>query len=261
MIVQFTSELRKITSTRMWWLMLAGMVAYSAAFTAFLTSSPFLTSRSPVDLATPESAVIAYNIAPAIAYVFPLAVGVLVITHEYRYRTISQTLLAEPHRPTVFGAKLLAGLCVAFVFGVSSVGVCVLVVVGVLSFHGQDTHLASPAILTAIAGSVVVLTLWGLVGVGVGALVRDQLVAIVGLVVLTQFVEPMARTVLSGVGPRWLTLVFPGIAGDVAAGGTAYNAMTGNAVASQGSGFLVLAVYALVFSVLGSLRFSRYEVA
>ncbi|MFI6576745.1 ABC transporter permease [Nocardiopsis sp. NPDC050513] len=261
MIVQFTSELRKFTSTRTWWLMLLGMVLYSAGFTAFLSYAPFLTSRSPVDLTTPESAVIAYNIAPAIAYVFPLAVGVIVTTHEYRYRTISQTLLAEPHRPTVFAAKLLAGFCTAFVFGAASVGACVLVVVGVLSSQGQDTHLFSPVILTAIAGSVAVLTLWGLVGVGVGALIRNQTVAVVGLVVLTQFVEPMARTALAGVGPQWLTLVFPGIAGDVAAGGTAYNAMTGTAVASQGSGFLVLAVYALVFSVLGSLRFSRYEVA
>ena len=36
--------------------------------------------------------------------------------------------------------------------------------------------------------------LWVLVGIGVGALVRNQVGAIVGVLVFTQFLEPVGRT-------------------------------------------------------------------
>ncbi|MUL42618.1 ABC transporter permease [Streptomonospora sp. PA3] len=261
MAAQFRSEITKIATTRTWWLLLAGMVALSGMFTAFMVWASANAERSPLQLDSAGSAVVVYNLSVAVAYVFPLALGVLTVTQEYRSRTIAQTLLARPHRLAVFGAKLLAGTCASVLYALVSVGLCAAVAAAMLSGYGGESYLATPEVARALAGSVGVLALWGLIGVALGALVRNQVVAIVGIVLFTQFVEPTARMFAGAVGSPELVRYLPGGAGDTAAGGTVYTMISGGGDAGQGWGLAVLAAYALVCAAAGAVRFQRYEMA
>ncbi|MFE1410226.1 ABC transporter permease [Streptomyces sp. NPDC058746] len=255
------SELRKLTTTRLWWILLLAVVVGSAGLTALVVSAGLGAPMSPLSFGSAAEAVPAYNLAVALAYVFPLAIGVVMVTQEYGSRTITATLLSEPRRMRVFGAKVLVGLCTAFVYGAVSVAGSALVAAALLSGHGEPAYLTDPAVLSALAGSVVVMTLWGAIGVGLGALVRNQAVAIVGILLMTQFVEPTLRILASAMGHPGVGNFLPGGAGDTAAGGTIMTAAAGAEGAAQPLGFLVLALYAVAVAALGGLRFNRYEVA
>ncbi|MET8731492.1 ABC transporter permease [Streptomyces parvus] len=255
------SEMLKLTTTRLWWILLLAVVACSAGFTALIVFGGLNAPRSPLSFGTAGDAVPAYNLAVALAYVFPLAIGVITVTQEYHARTISATLLAEPRRARVYGAKLLVGLGTAFVYGAAAVLSGALVAAALVSGDGKPTYLTDGTVLGALGGSVLVLTLWGAIGVGVGALVRNQVAAIVGILLVTQFLEPTLRILASSLGNAELGNLLPGGAGDLAGGGTIMTAAAEADGGSQGLGFLVLFLYAVAIGAVGAVRFTRYEVA
>ncbi|MFD7093787.1 hypothetical protein [Streptomyces xanthophaeus] len=261
MATHLRSELRKLTTTKLWWILLVCMVAGSAGLTALVVFGGLNAPRSPLSFDTAQDVVPAYNLSVAIGYVFPLAIGVVMVTQEYSSRTITATLLSEPRRIRVYGAKAVIGLAAAFVYGAVAVAASALVTAALLAGHGKQAHLTDPAVLGALGGSVVVMTLWGAIGVGVGALVRNQVVAIVGILLMTQFVEPTLRIMSSAMGHPGLGNLLPGGAGDIAGGGTIMTAAADAQDATQALGFLVLALYAVAVGALGGLRFARYEVA
>ncbi|GHB75116.1 ABC transporter permease [Streptomyces cirratus] len=261
MSTQLRSEIHKLTSTRLWWILLLAMAIGSAGITALVVFAGLNAPRSPLDFNTAEGVVPAYNIALALTYIFPLAIGVVLVTQEHHSRTLTATLLAEPRRARVYGAKIAVGLCTALLYGVVSVASGALVTAALLTGHGQSSFLTHTSVLSALAGSVVVLTLWGAIGVGVGALVRNQTVAIVGILVLTQFLEPALRVLSSSLGHSAMAHLLPGSAGDLAGGGTIMSAATQATGGTQTLGFLVLAFYALAICALGAVRFARYQVS
>lgn len=261
MTVQLRSEWVKLTSTKTWWLLLLGMTVFSAGFSAFLLLAAFHAPRSPVDLESPGSAVIVYNMAAAIAYIFPLTFGVLLVTAEYRSRLIVPTLLAEPRRFTVYAGKFLTAAGVALVYGIVSVGTCVAVAATMLEAEGTSPQLSHPDVVSGIVGSVAVLALWGPIGVGLGALLRNQVAAIVGTLIFTQFVESLVRMGAGQAGVPELATLLPGGAGSAASGGTVINAASAISAPSPLVGFGILAAYAAAFVVLGGVRFSRYQLS
>ncbi|MFE1828596.1 ABC transporter permease [Streptomyces yangpuensis] len=257
--VQLRSEIRKFTTTKLWWILLLAMVVCSAGLTGLMVLGGLNAPNSPMDFGTAQGVVPAYNLPVALACVFPLAVGVMMVTGEYNSRTIGTTLLSEPRRMRVYGAKVLVGLGAAFAYGVLTMAVSALVAAGLLSGHGEQTFLGETSVLGALFGSIGVMTLWGAIGVGVGSLVRNQAAAIVGILLLTQFLEPTLRILSSAMGSPDAGNFLPGGAGDVASGGTVLTAATDAGGASQPFGFLVLALYAVVLVALGGRRFARYE--
>ncbi|MFE1766798.1 hypothetical protein ACFW81_21620 [Streptomyces angustmyceticus] len=261
MKVQLGSELMKITSTKLWWLLLAAMALLATGFTAFIAFAALYAPRSPLHLNSPDAIAVLYNMPVAIAYVFPLAFGVVTVTREYNTRTIVHTFLGEPRKHVVYGAKFLASLCVAFVYGIVSVGLSAAVTAAMLSAQGTDPHLNDPKVITAMLGSVVVLTLWGPIGVGIGAFLRNQVVAIVGVLLVTRFIEPLVRLGAARAGHAQFGSYLPGGAGDAASGGTIIDAAAGMSAPSPLVGFLVLGAYALFFVLIGQIRFRRYEVS
>ncbi|MFJ3973862.1 hypothetical protein [Streptomyces sp. NPDC090021] len=259
MKVQLGSELTKITSTRLWWLLLLVMCALTTGFGTFLVYAALHAPASPLRLDSPDKIVLLYNLPVGIAYVFPLALGVIVVTQEYNSRTIVPALLGEPRKHLVLGAKLLTGSGVAFVYGVVSVGLSAAVTAGMLSAQGIAPHLADSRVVGALLGSVAVLTLWGTIGVAIGALVRNQVVAIVGILLVTRFLEPMARMGAARAGHPQLGSCLPGGAGDAASGGTVVDAAAGVDPSAPLLGFLVLGAYTVILAVLGQIHFTRYE--
>ena len=99
--------------------------------------------------------------------------GVLVITGEYSTGMIRSSLSAIPHRLPVLAAKTIVfGLTALIVTEIASFVGFLLGQVALASTHHQ-AHLGSPGAWRAIVGAGLYLTILGLLGVGLGFLVRS----------------------------------------------------------------------------------------
>ena len=97
------SELRKITSTRLWWGLLVGAVVYTviqaAANAALAGSDPGAGQPATAALDTAEAIRTIYASSPFQgSYIFAMILGITGMTGEYRYQTITPTFLATPRR-------------------------------------------------------------------------------------------------------------------------------------------------------------------
>ncbi|MBM9503990.1 ABC transporter permease subunit [Actinacidiphila acididurans] len=99
--------------------------------------------------------------------------GVLMITGEYATGMIRATLAAVPTRLPVLWAK--AGLYAAVVWVVATVGslIAFLLGQGILSSKHIGTSLSAPGVARVVFGAGLYLTVVGLLGVAIGALIRN----------------------------------------------------------------------------------------
>ncbi|MDX6628390.1 MAG: type transport system permease protein [Gaiellales bacterium] len=99
--------------------------------------------------------------------------GVLLISGEYSTGQIRSTFAAVPHRLPVLWAK--AGVYATITFVLMLVGsfTAFLVSQPILRRHHVETTLSSPHVLRAVVGAALFLTVTGLLGLSLGALVRN----------------------------------------------------------------------------------------
>ena len=254
------TEYRKLVTTRLWWILLASMAAYMAflaGIMAFVMTHPAGMSGGATPQAVPlgaqDVARTIYTLATSLGYVFPLIVGALAMTSEFRHQTITPTLLAEPRRTVVLAAKMISSVAVGLLFGIVGTLATGATGAGVLALLGKPTYLNDPIVLRSAGLSVLALTVWTIVGVGFGTLMTNQVAVIVTVLAFTQFVEPILRLVLARFD--WSTGIskfLPGAAGEAITGSSFYadTGMTARLLPSW-AGMVVLAGYALVFAALG----------
>lgn len=130
---------------------------------------------------------------------FILLLGVIGMAGEWRHRTITTSILAAPNRTRLLGAKILsyavAGALLALIVTVVIAAVGTLI----LSARGEVT-IGVVDIADVLWRNLVVAALLGAFGVCVGGLVRNQVVAIVGLLFLSFVLEPTVIALASDVG-------------------------------------------------------------
>lgn len=263
MTAALRTELRKISTTRTWWLIAAAMFAYMLVIGAIMALSFVLGMRENTSTFPGQEAVVmdpeaiassVYTLAVALGYIFPAILGALAVTTEFRYHTITPTLLAEPRRTLVLTAKLVAVLPYSVVVAVAGVAGAVIGGAATLSVLGEPTLLGDADMWRTIAMSVVALVLWSLVGVGFGSVLTNQVAAIVVLLVFTQFVEPLLRILLAQFEVTEAVSKFlPGAAGEAIAGSSLYASSGLADLLSNWQGMLVLLGYAVVLVVIGRL--------
>jgi ABC-2 type transport system permease protein len=119
---------------------------------------------------------------------FILVLAVVGISGEWRHRTITSSLLAAPDRLRFLTAKTLAFAAAGVLLSLLiSVAVTVL---GLALLTVRDLPTPEAGELAALAArNALVAALLGAFGVAIGALVRNQVVAVVGLLVLNFVVE------------------------------------------------------------------------
>lgn len=266
------SELTKQFTTAMWWVLAVVLLAYvgvtagglSAVFGAVASGTLPGGTTSGARVSPTSLPPLIYSLATSVGYVFPLLIGTLLVTNEFRHKTLTPTFLATPRRGIALVGKLAAGV----VMGVLYAAVALVAAVGIgaaaLAAFGVDTRLGETDTWAMIGRIVASFVLWTLIGVGVGTLVRNQVAAVVGVLAFTQFLEPIARTVSTLVdGVSGVTAYLPGAASDALVGSSIYATMgAGGAVplAWWGGGVVLLA-YAAVFLGLGYLTSWRRDVA
>lgn len=262
------SEFRKFVTTRMWWLLLLTMALYMAflgaamGFTATLDPSQGgLTSPGQAPPSPREMALAVYALAPALGYVFPIVVGALSVTAEFRHMTITPTLLAEPRRTLVLGAKLIASVPVGLAYGLVGTLMTVAGGAGILAVLGHDAMFSDPEVLRTIARSVLALTVWAMVGVGFGTALTNQVAAVVVLLAFTQIVEPILRVFFGAVEQlRGVSKFLPGAAGEAIAGSSLYTTLGIGELLTWWQGLPLLVGYGLVLAVIGRLTSLRRDI-
>lgn len=264
------SETTKQFTTSMWWILAIVLVAY-VGFTASILGWIFSASATGAlgDDGAPQfpaegiSATL-YSTATAVGYVFPLLIGTLMVTAEFRHKTLTPTFLATPRRGVALGAKIAVGVLLGVVYGVIGVIASVAPAAGFLAGFGLDTELTTPEVWALFGRMILAYVLWVLVGIGVGALVRNQVGAIVGVLVFTQFLEPVIRAGAAFVeGLADVTRYLPGAASDTLVGASIFGAAPaggGDSGLEWWVGGVVLLGYAVVFLVLGYLTTWRRDV-
>lgn len=183
------------------------------------------------------------------ATLFAALVGVMVVTSEFRFGTIRSTLLVEPRRARLIAAKLLAGLLTGIAFGVVAVGISLGLGAAVLAGRGVGLALDTRALLHLTLGTIAVTALWAGIGVGLGAIVRHQVGAIVGLLAWTFLAESLLFGFVPSVG-RFA----PGPAGRPLAGDSAAHLLTPSA------GGLLLVAYTLALAAAGAVATARRDI-
>ena len=183
---------------------------------------------------------------------FPLVVGALTVTAEFRYLTISATFLAEPRRGVVLGAKMASSLVVGVMHGIVATAATVAVGATVLTAMDEPARLGEWAIQRSILLTVVTMSIWALVGVGFGALLTNQVASVIVALGFTQFVEPILRFVmLTNETTASLSRFLPGAAGEALAGGGLFGGVSDADPLQWWQGGLVLLALAAVLAGVG----------
>jgi len=239
------AELRKLATTRTSLGLLVGAMAVTA-LSAFSTTA----SADPASLAEPLHTQQVFVLASMNIGLFALILGIRSFTDEFRHGTIGWTLLLVNERWRLVVAKAAMAAMAAGITALAAQAVMVALASGLAEAKGATLGLsgadaASVARLTIAAGA------WAVLGVGIGALVRHQMVAVVGGLVWVLVVENLASGLLADAG-RFL----PGQAAHAVANGTAVNDLLPPWMA-----VLVLLAYVVVLGWFAVLTISRREVA
>ena len=267
------SEFEKVFTTRMWWLIAILLVAYVAflaggfgAFLGWSIENPDLAENAGNNTQLPpgmQLAPLIYSFASSVGYVFPVLLGALSVTGEFRHKTLTPTFLAEPHRSTVLSAKFVSQLIVGAGLGVVAFATSVGTGAAALAAFGLDTELDTSDTWALIGRGVLAMAMWATIGVGLGTLVTNQVAAIVIVIAFTQFVEPILRLAasLNDVTAQ-IGQFLPGAASDALVGASFYSiAAVGSAVALEWwQGGLVLLGIAAIVTVAGYLTTWRRDI-
>ena len=261
------AEFVKIGTVRMWWVLAAVMFGYIALLAGGLSAlfagiesgaiNPDAAGTGSQGLAAFGSLPpLVYSFASSVGYVFPVLLGALATTGEFRHQTLTPTFLTNPRRGQVLGAKTITLFLVGAVFGVvallASVGVGALVI----NAFGVDPLLGESTTWALIGRTVLAMAIWSTIGVGLGVLVPSQVASIVIVLAFTQFVEPLLRfaslftEVTRGIGN-----FLPGAASDTLVGASFFTlagpAGSAGEMLEWWQGGLVLLAYAVAATVIG----------
>ena len=179
--------------------------------------------------------------------------GGLAFTQEFRYGTITSTYLGEPRRTRVLVAKWLSVALASVVITIATLALSATFGIALISSRNGDVTLATQ--FWQMAGAaLVVMAAYGVIGVAVGALVRNQIAAVVGVLVWMLAVEQTVIAAFPAIG-RWM----PG-------GATSAFLQLGSALSLDGKllsapvGGLVLLGYTAVAVTLALLLTPRRDV-
>lgn len=252
MINLVRSEFAKLFTTKLWLWLLLGAIAFTAlvVIITIATDGQSNNGGTPT-LHTPEGLRNLFSSAGS-ANIWALILGAIAVTGEFRHQTVTPTFLASPHRGRVVIAKLITYAIVGIGYGIATIVVALAIALPWLSGKNIDVSLGSngiPGVLVGVAAGVAV---YALLGVGIGALIRNQIAAVVGGLVYLFLLEPIIANIPK---VKDYYKYFPG---------GAISALTrrfvGVDLLQPYQGGLLLIGYGLVFAILGTWIAVRRDV-
>lgn len=231
---QIKAELLKVRSTRTTTGLLLGMIALILLFT-LLTG--LLTKPSALS-ATEEQRTFLSLVD--LAGLFSALAGALLVASEYRYGTICPTMLFTPDRSRVLAAKGLAGIVAGLAFGIVGTAIGWAVAYTIISGRGIPFALSTGDSALLVLGGLGSVALWGAIGVGVGAILRNQVGTIITLLAWAFIVAPLLFGLVPSVGRFMPTYAADGLVG-----------LTTQHLLAPAAGAAVLTGWTLLLAVIG----------
>lgn len=179
--------------------------------------------------------------------------GVLLITSEYATGQIRATLGATPQRLTVLAAKattfmaIVAAVGLVTSFGAFGIGQAI------FSAKGIGVSLTEPGVLRAVIGGALYLAAVGILGLGLGTIIRRTAGAVAALVGLL-LVVPLVASFLPSDWNERVAKYFP-----AQAGMAVFRVVPDPSALSPWAGFTMLVVYAALTLVIGALLLTRRD--
>ena len=248
------AEWTKLFTTRVWIGLLAGACVMAGGFAALLTGLAGQ-EGGPPPVGSPDYEALALAVASN-AVVFALILGIIGMTQEFRHRTATPTFLTTPKRGRVVVAKLVAYALAAVPFALAAVAVTVAVVVVYAGARGAAPSLSGENAEVLLSAGLAIVV-YAVIGVGLGALLRNQVGAIVGALVYLYVVEPLLSAFSATAAVyKWL----PG--GALEAMTTTFRGPQAIApdLLERWQGGLLLLGYGLVAALVGTLLSVRRDV-
>ena len=246
MIPQLRSELRKMGTTKTNLGLLLGLVA----LILFGVLAGGFSSEADLSLVENQRELIGNG---SFAAAFAALIGLMAVTSEFRHGTIRATFLVTPARVRVVVAKVMASVVVGIGFGALGSSLALGTGVAVIRGRGYDILFDAGDVRRLVLGTIVMSALWAALGVGMGALVRNQVFAIVALFAWVFVVEILIFQYLPAIG-RYA----PGAAGTAITGDTVGDSSVH--LLSAPAGAVVLSAYAAAFVLAGAAAVSRRDV-
>jgi ABC-2 type transport system permease protein len=239
------AEFTKLRTTRV----VYGMAAAMAAF-AVLTVAANISDRQGAPPLSADSLPMLVGGPVTLLSGAALLLGILGMTGEFRHHTVTQTFLVTPDRGRVVAAKLVAYPLAGIALALATLAFTAAVAAGWLAAKGITPSLLDARLGRVLLGAMLAAGLCGLVGVGVAALVRNQVAALVGVLVWVLLVEGLLMSLVNAPGlGKWLP-------------SAAAAALTnpGGAHLSRLAGTLLLAGYALALALVGTRLVVRRDI-
>jgi hypothetical protein len=251
MIRLVRAEFTKLTTTRL----IYGLAAVMAAFAVLTVAVGVTTAGTQGNPPLSADSLPMLIAGPVMQLPGPaLLLGILGMAGEFRHQTVTQTFLVTPDRGRVVAAKLVAYPLAGITLALTIVAFTAVVATGWLAAKGITPSLPDARLGLAYVRMVGVAllgpALCGLVGVGVAALVRNQVAALVGTLVWVLVVEGLLLSLLQAPSlGKWLP-------------SAAAAAITnpGGAHLSRLAGSLLLAGYALALAAAGTRLVVRRDI-
>jgi ABC-type transport system involved in multi-copper enzyme maturation permease subunit len=256
------AEWLKLRTTAVPWVLTGiAVLALGLTILGLFLQKPDFNQSSNAGYIVPHTTQQLNNLAGAglsFGYLFALLLGVLCITTEFRHKTVTTAFLVTPNRPVFVVGKLilaaLAGAALAVVLLVATLtgGGLALVARGG-SFSSLLHQVPSVA-----PGMILVMALFGILGVGVGSLLTNQVAAIV--TVLGWFI--IGQTILVGLvngAARWVPTGAASAAANVSQGHR--DGAASFQLFNWWQGTLLMLAYGLVFAVIGSAVLTQRDIS
>jgi ABC-2 type transport system permease protein len=185
----FAAELVKLRTLRSTW----GFLLVALLFGG-LVAAGNIGGSSEADRLDPE---LQFRIVLDAAFpgsILALLLGIILVTNEFRHGTIARTLLASPRRPRFVGVKLFTGGVTGALLMAAMV--VVIAVTAVIWLGILDVPLEAGEAADATWRALLVASLAGVLGAGIGGAVHSQVGALVGALLWMFVLEPICWVIL-----------------------------------------------------------------
>lgn len=206
------AEFRKLRASPTWWALLlpAVVVTYLISLLgASISELPDSETLRQLGGAFPSLLGVSLTYSVGFTSLLVMSMGIAAFAGEVRRKILATTYLTSGARGGVLLAKLTAYGCLGGVYGIAIMGAATL---GGLTIGGWSAFPPINQFLSVAAVGVVVVVLWSLFGVGLGALLPYPVFTIAGAVLVRLAVERLAGGALSRLDNQWLADLLPSTA-------------------------------------------------
>ncbi len=246
-----SAELLKLRGTRSAWIPLGAALVYAVLAVVAATSEAGHGGNPPLSAGwLPE---LMRGSGGKFVNGAVLLTWIILSAGEFRHRTSVTTFLGEPRRLRVVSAKLAAAAITGVIVGLVAEALGAVTSAIVLSTHHVPLHWTSPGVRGALLTVPLLAALYGVLGVGLGLLVRNTAVAVGAALMWAFVIEGVLPSLAREPGLiRWL----PGNAASAILHGASPTAAT----LAAGAAAALLTGYAIALAAGAAFATAKREI-